>query len=57
MDTPDFQELFESRIKNYFYVRRGSYIATHVKTIPSPPNHGDIHFKYSFAFKNAPGKS
>ena len=36
MATPDFQELFESRIKNHLYVRRNLYVATHVKTIPSP---------------------
>ena len=50
MSTPDFQELFESRIKNYFYVRRDSYVAKRVKTIPFPPSHGDLHFKYSFSF-------
>ena len=50
MATLGFQELSESRIKNYFYARRKSYVAIRVKTIPFP-SHGDIHFKYSFAFK------
>ena len=36
MVTPDFQELFELRIKNYLYVHRDSYVATRVKTIPFP---------------------
>ena len=49
MATPGFQELFESRIKNHFYVQRDSYVATRVKTIPSLPSHGDVYFKYSFA--------
>ena len=51
MVNPGFQELFESLIKNYFYVRRDLYVATRVKTIPFPHSHGDVHFKYSFAFK------
>ena len=51
MVTPGFQELFESRIKNYFYVRRDLYAATRVKTIPFPTSHGDVYFKYSCAFK------
>ena len=51
MATPGFQELFESRIKNYFYLRHDLYAATRVKTIPFPPSHEDVHFKYSFVFK------
>ena len=51
MATPGFQELFESRIKNCFYVQRNSYLATRVKTILFPPSHGGVHFKYLFAFK------
>ena len=52
MATPGFQELFESRIKNYFYVRRDSYTATEPKTILFPSTYGDVHFWYIFAFKN-----
>ena len=51
MATPGFQELSESRIKIFFYVRRDLYVATRPKTISFPPSHGDLHFKYSFAFK------
>ena len=36
MATPGFQEFFESRIKNHFYVRRNSYMATLVKHILLP---------------------
>ena len=46
-----FQELFESRTKHYFNLRRKSYVATGLKTISIPPSHGDVHFKYSSAFK------
>ena len=50
MATPGFHELFESRIKNYFmYGQTRTWLR--VKTIPFPPSHGDLHFKYSFAFK------
>ena len=35
MATPGFQELFESHIKNYFYVQRDLYMTTRVQTIPS----------------------
>ena len=52
MATPGFQELFESRIKNYFYVRRDSYTATEPNSFLFPPVHGDIKFRYKFAFKN-----
>ena len=57
MATPGFQEQLESRIKNYFYVRCDSYVATGPKTISFPPRHGDVHFKYSFAFKKASRKN
>ena len=46
MATLDFQDFLESRIKNYVYVRRDSYVATHVETILFPPSHEDVYFKY-----------
>ena len=51
MATQGIQELFESRTNIYFYVRRDSYVATRVNIIPFTPSHGDVHVKYSFAFK------
>ena len=51
MATLDFQELFESQIKHNLNVRRNLYVATGLKTNSIPPSHGDVHFKYSNAFK------
>ena len=52
MAIPGFQELFESRINNYFYVPFDSYIATRLKTILFPSTYADVQFWYLFAFKN-----
>ena len=53
--TPWLSRVFRSFLnhvsKPLFYVRRDSYVATRPKTISFPPSHGDVHFKYSFAFK------
>ena len=51
MAIPGFQELFESRIKTSFYVRRDSYGATVVKTILFPFSQADVGFRYIYAFK------
>ena len=52
MATPGFQELFESRIKELLFMYQETRTwATCPKTILFPPSHGDVHFKYSFAFK------
>ena len=52
MAIPGFQELFESRIKTFFYVRRNSYGATVAKTILFPFTQAHVGFRYIFAFKN-----
>jgi len=53
--TPWLPRVFRSFLnhvsKSILYVRRDSYVATTPKTISFPPSHGDVHFKYSFAFK------
>ena len=53
--TPWLPRVFRSFLnhvsKTILYVRGDSYVATSSKTISFPPSHGDVHFKYSFAFK------
>ena len=51
MATPGFHKIFESRIKNYFVCTARVVRGYKFKTISFPPSHGDVHFKYSFAFK------
>ena len=58
MATPGFQDLFESRIKNYFYVQRDSYVTTHVKLFHSPlATETNISSTTYLRSKRAPGKS
>ena len=49
--TPGFQNIFDSRIKIYFVCTARIVRGYKCKNYFIPPSHGDVYFKYSFAFK------